>query len=326
MIQPHLCLAAGRFFPAKVFQKIPLYLCAVVCLLPTVVQPQSGKLLNIAPDSINVTIGGIYTNGQTVLRDSAVGFPHPILTTISVVDENGMPVSGLADTTKWLGPTDIANLGARISDIWTPILEYHRDNRSLPPDPNLYHQTPAPVFTEVVESTRLPTSTMLIMDASGSMNRGGGVAMEDAKTGARTFVDLMRWIDRAGVIVFADTIKQFRRITNDKDSLIAIIDQAEARGRTALYDAIMSGIRETKFERGRRSIVVYTDGIDNQSTHTHETVIDSATAYQIPVYTIALGDSTREEELQLVAAKTGGLFFKAATAKEMITIFQRISS
>lgn len=162
---------------------------------------------------------------------------------------------------------------------------------------------------------------MLVMDASGSMAE----EIADARAGARLFVEQMRDVDRAGVIVFASTIKNFQSITNNKDLLNTTIDAAQARGETALYDAIMLAIQETRVESGRRGIIVYTDGKDNASVTTPEAVIDSSQVYNIPVFTIALGDSTNEVNLARVAEETGGLFFKAATAEEMQTIYLKLA-
>lgn len=309
-------LRSFPFYSLRVFFSLLFFF-----FLPSIVfsQKETDKLY--FADSVNVRVNNIAIDGEFSLRGLSADFPYPVLSTITVVDRKGNPVLGLADTLNWLRPQDLTQVGIPVSEIWHPIFEYHQDNPGFPPNPDLYSQTPSPLFTEVRETTFLPTTTMLVMDASGSMTE----EIADARAGARLFVEQMRSVDRGGVIVFASTIKNFQPITDNKDLLNATIDAAQARGETALYDAIMLAIQETSVESGRRGIIVYTDGKDNASVNTPQTVIDSSQVYNIPVFTIALGDSTNEMNLTRVAEETGGLFFKAASAEEMQVIYLKLA-
>jgi len=272
--------------------------------------------------SLDVHVTNIAIAGELSARGLTAAFPHPVLATISVTDDSGKPVLGLADTSRWLAPQDLAEVGIPVSQIWKRLLEYHRAAPSFPSNPDIYQQNPAPLLTEFRQTTPFPTSTMLVMDVSGSMSE----ELADAKSAARLFVDLLRPIDRAGVVQFSHTIAAFQEFTNDKQKLLAIIDSAKADGATALYDALVYAVQATRRENSRRAIIVYTDGVDISSTLTPTAVIDSARFYSTPIFTIALGTGTNPDTLKRIARETGGLFFQTQGAVEFKAIYQRIAA
>lgn len=275
-----------------------------------------------AADSLLIAVNNVAMAGEYSLRGFTPSFAFPVMSMISVTDDSGNAVPGLADTLRWLGRNENAQIGLPVSQIWRPLLEYHRDNAAFPPDPDIYNQTPGPYFTEVRKSTPFPTSTMLVMDVSGSM----GEAIEDAKAANRIYVDLLRGFDRGGVIQFSDSIVHLQKMTDSKEALRATIDLAQPRGGTAIYRALALAIQEIKREASRRrAIILYTDGNNNVAGITARAVIDSAQTYGIPIFTIALGGLTSEDTLKVIARTTGGLFFKSPTAREMSVIYRRLS-
>ena len=283
-------------------------------------------LVTISPatgqTSLDVHVTNIAIAGELSARGLTAAFPHPVMAAITVTDNNGNPILGLADTSRWLAPQDLAEIGIPVSQIWKRLLEYHRDAPSFPSNPDIYQQIPAPLVTEFRQTTPFPTSTMLVMDVSGSMSE----ELADAKGAARLFVDLLRPIDRAGVVQFSHTIAAFQEFTNDKQKLLAIIDSAKADGATALYDALVYAVQATRRENSRRAIIVYTDGVDISSTLTPTAVIDSARFYSTPIFTISLGNGTNPDTLKRIAKETGGLFFQTHDAVEFKAIYQRIAA
>lgn len=276
---------------------------------------------NLAKNAWTVNVEKIIIQGDSMICGLTPNFPYPILTAITVFDSVSNFITGLADTSRWLGPTDLAQIGLPISTIWQPILEYHLENPSIPGDPNLYHQIPEPLFTEVLQDIQIPTSTMLVMDVSTSMTE----KLDDAKAGARLYVEQLRPIDRAGIILFNHEVVKLQSFTHDKNLLLATIDSAETDFGTAINDALIAAIQVTKFEQSRPRIIVYTDGRDNHSVHTPTAVVDSANVYNIPIYTIALGDYTIQDTLKQIAERTGGLFFKVDSASQMQDLYLKLS-
>jgi len=303
----------------KIAKVISLIL--IIALCPTSMRAQQTITSSLAKDTITVTVNKVDINGNLLIRDQAADFPYPIMSIVSIIDNEDNPVLGLADTSQWIGPDEVAQIGLPVSEIWQPVTEYHLENPSFPEDRDLYNQLPHPLFTEVRNTTNLPTSVMLVMDVSTSMHQ----EIEYAKAGVQLYVELLRSVDRAGIIQFAGEVKKVQPLTNDFGLLLETINNAEISKGTAIYDAIMAAIQETKLEKGRRGIIIYTDGGDNSSLYTSDAVIDSALNYNIPVFTIALGNDTREDTLKQIANETGGYFFKAATPQEMEAIYKKLS-
>lgn len=278
--------------------------------------------LSYAQQSPRMNITRIATNGELTVRGYTANFPAPILTTITVIDDQGNYVTKLADTLRWLDRNEIANNGIPISQIWSPFFEYHEEDNRIPPDPDVYRQSFGPYVTEIRWCDNFPTSTMLVMDVSSSMEE----EISFARAGANAFVDLMRPVDRAGIVQFSGTVLLYQPLTTDTQLLHNLITNAVLDRGTAINDAILRGIAGVKDVPCRRMVIVYTDGIDVNSTATAAMVIDTAQTYRVPVFTIALGNDTEEDSLRAIADRTGGLFFKAATASEMETIYRRLSA
>lgn len=275
-----------------------------------------------AINPLRISVSNISIDQTRTFRGLTGYFPTPVLSTISIIDYKARLMTGLADTARWLGPEDTTEVGRPINAIWRHLNEYHSDNPEFPADTDVFNQSPLPLITEVRKNVPIPTNTMLIMDVSSSMAQ----ELEDAKNGVRTYVELLRSIDRVGLAQFDSSIVRFQKLTADKDSVLAAIDAAELGRGTAIFDPLMLAVQEIKLKKNRCGIIVYTDGQDNSSTTTHVEVIDSARAYNIPIFTIALGNDTREDELEQIAQRTGGIFFKAATAAEMSQVFKDLSN
>jgi VWFA-related protein len=112
--------------------------------------------------------------------------------------------------------------------------------------------------------------------------------------------------------------------TNDPDLLNEKIQELKAGGGKALYDAIFSACREKMMKAGnpeenRRVLVVISDGLDVQSTHTIEEAISMARRAETLIYTIgnaAYGyTNTGDVNLVKMADATGGApFFPLRTS------------
>jgi VWFA-related protein len=202
-----------------------------------------------------------------------------------------------------------------------------------------------------------PASISLVIDRSGSMEGeyGDDQPLDDAKAGAKTFVNLMGSFDRAEVISFGDDATIDQSFTSDKQVLYNAIDSLYSDGATALYDAIWLGLYDTAKEtNSRKAVIALTDGGENNSSSDHgggdynfsdgswseypdnSLLINYANSLDIPVYTIGLQgfNFTREEiarsyttteaDLKEIADKTGGVYKYAATSEYLEYIYEEI--
>ena len=93
-----------------------------------------------------------------------------------------------------------------------------------------------------------------------------------------------------------------------------------------MYDALVRVNRNLAGRAGKKAIVVFTDGSDNQSVLTAETAIARARQAAAPIYTIAQGSALRDsgllDQLARISKSTGGLPFEPA---EILHVFDSVS-
>jgi tight adherence protein B len=107
-------------------------------------------------------------------------------------------------------------------------------------------------------------TVMLVVDTSGSMR---GSPLAEAKRAARTFLDQTPDQVRIGLVSFASTARVELAPTTDRTALRQAVDALQAKGRTALFDAVNKALGSLG-TAGARSAVLLTDGNDDASTTT----------------------------------------------------------
>jgi Ca-activated chloride channel family protein len=159
-----------------------------------------------------------------------------------------------------------------------------------------------------------PISIALLLDASASMT----YSMRSASKAAITFAQrTLKPGDRCTVFAVRDTPRREIALTSDREAIEKAIASIHPAGRTSLYDAIFSAIREMKDEKNRRAIVVLTDGGDNTSVTSFDEIDRITKESGIPIYFIAYdsGDTTELQDvnrLAYLAAETGGFLVTAS--------------
>jgi Ca-activated chloride channel homolog len=167
--------------------------------------------------------------------------------------------------------------------------------------------------------------TLMMIDVSGSMMHDN--KMEAARDAANTFVDLMRKEDLVALWTFDHEVKMLVDFTSNQDTLKGQISRLYPNGGTAWYDAVIRGSKEIETQTGRRSLLLLTDGMDENSRNRFSTALKTAVDSQIPVYAIGLGspgylDGT---ELEKLANETGGEYYEIPSADELKQLYTSIS-
>ena len=182
---------------------------------------------------------------------------------------------------------------------------------------------PVPVVS--FENQSSAVSVALLFDATGSMQN----ALPPLKSAALKLIGEMRPTDAVAVYSFNLTVTELQPFTTDKAAAARAILRARAGGATALYDALVRVNRDLAGRTGKKAIVVFTDGSDNQSVLTAQIAIARARAAAAPIYTIAQGSALRDSELldQLagISRSTGGLPFAIHEPAEILNVFESVS-
>jgi len=165
---------------------------------------------------------------------------------------------------------------------------------------------PIAVFTR----DDVPVSLGLIIDNSGSM-RSSRHAVEAA---AHALVQASNPADEVFVVNFADTPRLDVPFTNDLAALAQGLRRIDSIGGTALLDAV--ALAERYLENGthdRKVLVVVSDGRDNSSVTSMETVEREAEREAVVIYAMGLStNSTRpaaHPELHRLSERTGGVAY-----------------
>jgi VWFA-related protein len=145
-----------------------------------------------------------------------------------------------------------------------------------------------------------PLRVAIVLDTSLSMAKGGRI--DNAKKAALGFLEVLLPDDEALVVNFADNVRVVQGITTDRKQLTAAIEQAEANGGTALYDAVWRTSKKLEAFDGRRVMVLLSDGRDEAangfepgSLHTLAEARTQAVRSEVMIFAIGLGrDLDRE--------------------------------
>ncbi len=176
-----------------------------------------------------------------------------------------------------------------------------------------------------------PVTVGLLIDASGSMapNRNMVIAASMA------FSKAMNPQDEFFVLGFNEDIHTplpaDKPFTNSEPVLrIALVQAIKARGQTAIYDALNTGldyVQKGGFER--QVLIVLSDGGDNASETTRARVLADAQASNAVIYTIALVDPMDPEAdpgfLRQLSDATGGVAFRPKSANQIEEILQQVA-
>lgn len=175
----------------------------------------------------------------------------------------------------------------------------------------------------------VPIYAGLLLDTSASMGEGEGEKLEAAVSGAlRFFQKVVTPRDRAAVITFNDQPSLAVRFTSQEDVLAGGLAGLTATGNTALYDSLIYGLYYFGGVKGKRAIIILSDGKDEGSRHTYNDALEYARRSGVALYTVGIGLSTRESDVRLklsrLADETGGRFFFIERASELEGIYDSI--
>ena len=174
-----------------------------------------------------------------------------------------------------------------------------------------------------LRNTTTPLSVMLALDTSGGMKDGG--KLDQAKAAAKTFIAQMRSVDRLGLIQFDSGFTLAANFSSDRVALAKKVDGLTAQGNTRLYDALYLAIGETSAVSGSKAVVLLTDGQDTESATELAQVLALARERGVKIYAVGIGDEVDERVLRQIAQASGGYYYWAPTAQDIVYAFRLMS-
>jgi VWFA-related protein len=167
-------------------------------------------------------------------------------------------------------------------------------------------------------------TTVLAMDVSGSMKLHGKI--EQARKAGTVFLGKLTDKANVGLILFdhqiplndptrvlppADNPANYR---GQRERVGQLIAQAVPLGGTAYLDAGEESVQMLARLKGRRAVILMTDGVDTNSRITVDGVIKRARTAGIPIYTLGIGESVLQRPVRtvLVLDHSGSMRDKAS--------------
>jgi VWFA-related protein len=199
-----------------------------------------------------------------------------------------------------------------------------------------------------VTPTSEPFNLVLLLDVSGSVEE----RIDFIRKAARDFLKTASPQDRISIISFHDDIKIISDFTTDRSLLSRKLDELDAGGATALYDALGYTLVNTlKPLRGERTaVVIMSDGDDNKSFVPFPAILEAtiesgALVYPLyvpsglipessvpkpsvtidPMRTKYLTITTRAaEEGEKLAAASGGVFYTIKRLEDLQKAYDEV--
>lgn len=215
---------------------------------------------------------------------------------VTVTDENGAPIGGLG-----------------------------KDNFILKEDGRV--QT-IKVFDR---ESALPLSIALAIDTSLSTRRDLPLEQESAKSFAH---DILRPVDALSVYAFSESVQEsIWGYTSDLKHIDESINHIRVGSATALYDAIYLVSQALDRRKGRKVIVLITDGDDTVSKVDYKEAVRASEEAEAIVYSIIIvpiessagREIGGEHALIQLSEDTGGKWYYATSLAQLDDAFHKIS-
>jgi Ca-activated chloride channel homolog len=193
-------------------------------------------------------------------------------------------------------------------------------------------RAPAQVYS-FTQQTNQPLRVGLIIDASTSIRARFQFEQQAA---TEFLLDILRpRTDRAFIMGFDVTSYVTQGFTNNPDLLESGLNRLRPGGGTALYDAVYRACRDQMLHgipenaEVRKTLILVSDGDDNQSRAYLEDAIKMCQRAETTVYTISTNTSpTRErgdEVLKKMAQETGGSAFYPQRLEDIANEFRKVA-
>jgi Ca-activated chloride channel family protein len=180
------------------------------------------------------------------------------------------------------------------------------------------------------KESALPLSIVLDIDTSLSTRKDLPLELSSARRFAHA---ILRPVDAISLYGFSEIVSEVVPFTSDLKTIDHGIDRIRTGSATALYDALYLGAQALDTRKGRKVLVVITDGGDTVSRVDYKEAVRSAQEAEAIVYSIIVvpieasagRDTGGEHALIQISEDTGGKYFYAESVPQLDDAFRKIS-
>lgn len=176
---------------------------------------------------------------------------------------------------------------------------------------------------ELVEDR--PLTVGLTLDVSGSMME----SLNEARRAAVGFLErVVTPRDQTFAVAFSSAPELIMPRTSDVGAIAETLERMRADGNTALHDAVVSSLYYFSGVRGRRALILLSDGEDTASRLEFDEALEYARRSGVVIYSIGLGIGRMQlgvrGSLNQLAEATGGRTFFINRAEELNSVYEQI--
>jgi len=180
------------------------------------------------------------------------------------------------------------------------------------------------------KESAVPLSIALAIDTSLSTRHDLPLEQASAKRFARA---ILRPVDALSIFGFSETVLQATSYTADLKRIDEGIDHIRLGAATALFDAVYLASRSLDRRRGRKVLVLITDGGDTLSRMDYKEAVRAAQEAEALVYSIIVvpiensagREIGGEHALIQLSEDTGGKYYYATSMSQLDDAFREIS-
>jgi Ca-activated chloride channel family protein len=180
------------------------------------------------------------------------------------------------------------------------------------------------------KESAMPLSIVLDIDTSLSTRKDLPLELASARRFAHA---ILRPVDALALYGFSEIVNEVVPFTSDLKAIDHGIDRVHMGSATALYDALYLGAGALETRKGRKVLVVITDGGDTVSRVDYKEAVRSAQEAEAIVYSIIVvpieasagRDIGGEHALIQISEDTGGKYFYATSVSQLDDAFKKIS-
>lgn len=180
------------------------------------------------------------------------------------------------------------------------------------------------------KESALPLSIVLAIDTSLSTKKDLPLELASARHFAHA---ILRPVDSLSVYQFSEIVDEVTPFTPDLKVIDRGIERIHVGSATALYDALYLGSRALDRRKGRKVMVVITDGGDTVSKVDYRDAVRAAQEAEailysiivVPVEASAGRDTGGEHALIQLSEDTGGKYYYASSLPQLDSAFRQIS-
>lgn len=169
---------------------------------------------------------------------------------------------------------------------------------------------------------RVQRSVILVIDTSGSM---AGPGIVGARTAATSYLARVPADVRVGLVTFANDARLVIPVTTDRGPIGAAISGLQARGNTALYDAVTLAAKSFP-DAGDRQMLLLSDGADDGSTTTLQQATDVLGKGDVALNAVAFRNTAVQSTLEQLTTAAGGRVISTDQTSQLTAAFTQAAA